>query len=206
MTKPSIAILGWGSLIWDTKHKGAAEFARWHGPWLDDGPMLSLEFSRISVKSRPGALTLVIDRAHGTVCRVKYCFSKRSKPEEVFEDLRTREDMPRREDGGVPRTIGRAFRGIGVPVCRDGDSLSEIQDWARRKEIDVVVWVDLSGNFENEKKVSYSVAAALEHLATIEDDVLSATREYVNRAPACVQTEFRRAFEASAYARKPKCD
>jgi hypothetical protein len=55
---PQIAMLGWGSLLWE----GGADFDRWRNEWRFDGPTLSLEFSRIS-SSRLGALTLVVD--HG---------------------------------------------------------------------------------------------------------------------------------------------
>lgn len=53
---PKIAILGWGSLIWDER----PEFDSHHEEWTSGGPVLQLEFSRIS-ESRKGALTLVID-------------------------------------------------------------------------------------------------------------------------------------------------
>jgi len=41
-----IAILGSGSLPWE----GGLDFDRWHGPWEYDGPILKLEFSRVSEK------------------------------------------------------------------------------------------------------------------------------------------------------------
>jgi hypothetical protein len=129
---------------------------------------------------------------------VKYCFSTRTNPNEAFEDLRRRESIPRNKDGDIPPSIGRAFRN-SVPVARDEACLAEIQNWARRKDVDAVAWTDLASNFEKVKEVPYSVGAALDHLGTVKADVLSVIREYVNRAPACVQTEFRRAFEASAY-------
>jgi hypothetical protein len=52
---PKIAILGWGSLLWE----GGAEFDRWHDEWRLDGPVLRLELSRVSSR-RLDALTLVI--------------------------------------------------------------------------------------------------------------------------------------------------
>src|SRR5256885_15588809 len=59
--QPKIAILGWGSLLWE----GGADFDRHHEDWQFDGPTLRLEFSRMS-PSRLGALTLVIDPLHGS--------------------------------------------------------------------------------------------------------------------------------------------
>ena len=55
-----IAILGWGSLLWDRQ----AEFDKHHDDWQFDGPSLQLEFSRVS-ESRKDALTLVVDTNHG---------------------------------------------------------------------------------------------------------------------------------------------
>jgi hypothetical protein len=52
MTK--IAILGWGSLLWD---KSKREFDDQHDGWRFDGPVLKIEFSRIS-SSHDNALTL----------------------------------------------------------------------------------------------------------------------------------------------------
>jgi len=61
-TQMKIAILGWGSLLWEP----SAEFEKWiELPWKNDGPKLKIEFSRIS-GSRKGALTLVIDEVNGT--------------------------------------------------------------------------------------------------------------------------------------------
>jgi len=54
---PKIAILGWGSLLWDASD---AEFDSLHDEWKTDGPVLKLEFSRKSA-SRLNALTLVIE-------------------------------------------------------------------------------------------------------------------------------------------------
>lgn len=95
-----IAILGWGSLLWD-KHE---TFDQWHDTWRYDGPSLKIEFSRIS-KSRLGALTLVIDPAHGTSIPVAWCLSKRDDPKDAVCDLFCRERMKK-------DYIGRVFSGI----------------------------------------------------------------------------------------------
>ncbi|MER8652067.1 hypothetical protein [Mesorhizobium sp. M0586] len=84
--EPKIAILGWGSLIWD-KH---LEFDAHHDGWLPGGPVLQLEFSRIS-ESRKGALTLVVDNEHGTACETSYAVSSRKNPDDAVADLRCRE-------------------------------------------------------------------------------------------------------------------
>src|SRR5690348_12261181 len=84
---PKIAILAWGSLIWDD---GWPQFDKQRGEWLKDGPVLPLEFSRISA-SRDKALTLVIDPDNGSDCKVMYAISKRKNPDDAIADLRDRE-------------------------------------------------------------------------------------------------------------------
>ena len=81
-----IAILGWGSLLWE----GGPEFDRWHAPWEYDGPVLKLEFSRVSEK-RLKAMTLVIDAEHGVEIAVAWCVSKRTALADATRDLRVRE-------------------------------------------------------------------------------------------------------------------
>src|SRR3989304_5213294 len=71
-----IAILAWGSLLWD--EEGNREFDKWRGDWEFDGPSLRIEFSRIS-KSRKDALTLVIDPENGVPTIVAWCPRKRKK-------------------------------------------------------------------------------------------------------------------------------
>jgi hypothetical protein len=63
-----IAILGWGSLLWDKR----PNFDEQHDDWQFDGPALPPEFSRVS-SSRSGVLTLVIGAVPGTVlpCRIR---------------------------------------------------------------------------------------------------------------------------------------
>lgn len=46
--KVKIALLGWGSLLWDKR----PEFDEYHEPWQFDGPELPLEFSRFYLAQR----------------------------------------------------------------------------------------------------------------------------------------------------------
>ena len=81
-----IAILGWGSLLWDKR----PEFDERNKDWEYDGPSLKLEFSRVS-QTRNDALTLVLDLNNGESCQVAYAFSKRKKPNDAICDLQCRE-------------------------------------------------------------------------------------------------------------------
>ena len=124
-----IAVLGWGSLLWD----GGSEFDAWHGPWLYDGPRLSIEFSRVS-KSRHGALTLVIDPTNGVPTTVAHCLSRCSSIAEAIEVLRKREETSALDIGFVRRN--------GEARFRDREVRDEILSWTADRDMDGVVWRD----------------------------------------------------------------
>jgi len=176
-----IAILGWGSLLWD----GGPEFDRWHGPWQYDGPALKLEFSRVS-ESRLGALTLVIDHEHGTPATVAWCLSKRAGLEDAVCDLRSRE-------GTTLGNIGRAT------ITREAASLNcdpeNLIVWAQAKNLDGVIWSALKSNFQEETKQPFSVDAVVAHLKSLTPEGKVKAAEYVWRAPDFVRTRVRAALQ-----------
>ena len=77
-----IAILGWGSLIWD---KGELPVK---GEWRQGGPSLPIEFSRVSSDCR---LTLVIDHKNGEPVTTWFAQSNRNDLDDAICDLRERE-------------------------------------------------------------------------------------------------------------------
>jgi hypothetical protein len=181
-----IALLGWGSLLWDRR----ADFDALHGPWLFDGPELRIEFSRIS-DSRHGVLTLVIDPENGTSSTVAYCLSHRTDLADAIEDLRGRE-------GTTARSIG-FLRRAGDARSRDQASLAAIRAWARERELDGVVWTDLSANFQEKLGRPFSVAEAIAHLQSLDPPTRTSALEYINRAPAFVNTPLYNAIAAARF-------
>jgi hypothetical protein len=178
-----IAILGWGSLLWE----GGAEFDKWHDPWEYDGPTLKLEFSRIS-DSRLGALTLVIDEDHGTPTCVAYCLSKRANLDDAVCDLRSREDT-------TAEKIGRLVVTPKVAVSTESEPESRILAWARQKRIDRVVWTALKTNFEEKTRKQFSVAAVVAYVKALDPGGKTKAAEYVWRAPTFVKTGVRSALQ-----------
>jgi hypothetical protein len=180
------AILGWGSLLWDKR----PEFDQCHGPWNCDGPVLPLEFSRIS-ESRLRALTLVIDPAVGRPTPVYWCLSCRETSEASIEDLRRRE-------GASTRFIGHAKVGAQVGGAEDATTKSIIE-WARGKGLDAVVWTTLHSNFAELTGRSFSVQDALLHLKSLPTDGRAKAAEYIRNAPKSVQTPLRSAAQREAW-------
>lgn len=174
---PRIALLGWGSLIWDTR----PEFDEHRGEWLLDGPVLPLEFSRVS-ESRKGALTLVIDSINGSACTVSYSMSTRRTPLDAIADLRSRE-------GTVMRRMG-FWLADGSLICEP--EISEaIVSWAMEKSFDAVVWTGLPSNFREQTKRDFSVDAAVEHLQNLTPEGKAMAATYLWRAPDFVRTPLR---------------
>ena len=180
-----IAILGWGSLLWEER----PEFDETHDDWQLDGPILPLEFSRVS-ETRKRALTLVIDSENGTDCRVAYAMSKRRCPEDAIADLRCRE-------GTVLKRIGFWFV--------DGSSRCEpevpdaIVSWAKEKTLDVVIWTGLPSNFRKKVNKDFSVKAAIEHLQGLPPKGKVNAATYVWRAPSFIRTKLRVAVETEPW-------
>lgn len=180
--KMKIAILGWGSLLWEP----GEFFNEWiELPWNLDGPELKIEFSRISNK-RDGALTLVIDEANGTPTAVAWCLSKRKLLEDTVADLRCREET-------TMANIGRIILADNAEATASPDK--EIIAWAKAKKIDAVVWTALESNFAKEKGTPFTVDAAVAHLKGLYATGKKRAAEYVREAPDFVQTKLRTALK-----------
>jgi hypothetical protein len=183
---PGIAILGWGSLLWE----GGSDFDRRHDDWQYDGPSLEIEFSRIS-GTREGALTLVIDSEFGCPMTVAWCLSKRQRVNETMEDLRLREGTSLEHIGDL----------IVSQHCRGHRSVAEfsIVTWAREKGLDAVIWTALERNFENRIKVPFSVDSAVSYIKGLGASPRAKAIEYVLRAPNFVQTPVRSALQRESW-------
>lgn len=188
-----IAILGWGSLLWD-KNKAQRGFDKYHGPWKFDGPVLKLEFSRKSAR-RLDALTLVIDPVRGEACKVAYALSKRRTVEKALADLQKREETR-------PKNIGCVFANGSRRQGRDADSVDVIFRWAKETAVDVVLWTDLPGNFDHVSKNEF-VNAAVDHVQRLPAEAKAMASEYVWRAPEFIVTPLRTALQSEPWFEKP---
>ena len=184
-----IAFLGWGSLLWDVR----PEFASTHGPWHPDGPTLPIEFSRISV-SRGRALTLVIDHDCGSDCVVAFAFSSRESSDDAVADLRCRE-------GTTLGNIGYCFSNELRHRSSSDQTLGVVRQWATTKQIDLVVWTDLTSNFASKStgKAPFSVPNAISHLQLLPIEARAGAAEYIWRAPSFVDTPLRRAVQIAPW-------
>jgi len=184
-----IAILGWGSLLWE----GGSDFDRWHDDWRYDGPSLKIEFSRVS-SSRLGALTLVVDLQDGSATTVAWCLSRRNSPDDAVADLRCRE-------GCSVRHIARLDVSKSSDKVEQPDGSTDIRSWAQGRELDVIIWTALPSNFECKVKTPFSVRDALVYLKMLSPQAKVKAAEYLWRAPEFVRTPLRTAIEKEPWFR-----
>ena len=172
-----IAILGWGSLIWDPR-----DLPR-EGPWERPGPWVPLEFSRVSLDCR---LTLVIDRASGDDCETCYAVSPRADLDAAVEDLTMREETNRSKIGFVD------LESHGTLGCEQ--TAQVIRAWAREHHFEGVVWTGLQPNFEERTGTPFSVDAAITYLEALPSPARACAFEYIDNAPTQISTPLRRAL------------
>lgn len=89
-----IAVIGWGSLIWDLRDLDI------EGEWNTDGPLLPIEFARVSGGNR---LTLVlVDNV--PLQPALWAITRKASLAEAVTDLATREGTPASNIGCWPCT------------------------------------------------------------------------------------------------------
>jgi hypothetical protein len=175
-----IAVLAWGSLVWDQRDlKIAAKFD-------PTGPRLPIEFCRVSADGR---LTLVIDEPNGAECISYQARSFFNNLEAAAANLAEREGMSSTANVGFIDMVAEKTSAISLE--RHPKSVSTIRAWAVSNEFDAVIWTALGMKFKDATGVMFSVVAALSYLEALEGVRFSRALEYIRRAPPEVQTPVR---------------
>jgi hypothetical protein len=187
-----IAVLGWGSLLWDPQQLKLAT------PFERTGPSLPIEFCRVSKNRR---LTLVIDETYGTLCETYVAASACDTLDEAIENLRLREAMPSTADVGFFAAATQAGAESRSPQAakRHPHAIETIVDWALHAGCDAVIWTALEGQFESQTGEPFSVTAAmrfLEDLKQNDPEAFTRALDYIRRAPPATQTPVRDAVAA----------
>jgi|GEM_PF-173074 len=174
-----IAILGWGSLVWDPRELQV------RGRWNDDGPLLPIEFARISSHGR---LTLVL---HSGVDNVRTLWAYSG-----YEDLNPARENLREREGTSLERIGCVSVADNQSHCHTVPEVCDIiRQWAEEKGLEAVVWTDLSSNFEDKTGMPLNEDNAVAYLRSLGGESLEKAEEYVRRAPSQVKTKIRERIE-----------
>ncbi len=175
----NIAILGWGSLIWDPRELPH------YGPWKMGGPTLPIEFSRVSRDCR---LTLVLDHT-GSQVPTRFALSPRADICDAVDDLRKREGTFRKHIGYLVAATGaNSIRKFEEQV----DVREVIKQWCASQKIDACVWTALPFNFEEELGVKFSPDNAVAYLEMLGKTARNSALKYFRNAPVEVDTPVRR--------------
>jgi hypothetical protein len=166
-----IAVLGWGSLLWN---QGVLQLSsRWHA----DGPSLPLEFARVS---SDGRLTLVLHDL-SPAQQTYWAQSNLATLPEARANLQARERSPNinpihglSRDGRVFGAVPEQMRAI-------------IAEWlAEHNELDGAVWTGLAAQWTGD--AAFGVDAAVAYLRGLEGDI--------RKAPPQIQTPVRARIRA----------
>ena len=176
----NIAVLGWGSLIWDCGDLCI------DGEWHDDGPELPIEFARISSCKR---LTLVLHKGAENV-QTLWVNSGLDNLEDAIHNLKERERTSANKIGCIDLN-SRCCRCNVIPEIAD-----RIRDWAREKNLDAVIWTDLATNFREERNADFTEENVIAYLECLKDQGNEkSAEEYIRKAPCQIRTRMRQEIE-----------
>lgn len=177
-----IAILGWGSLIWQPKD---LKFDTNIG-WKENGPVLPIEFARIS---KDGRLTLVIT-PNGTDVPTLYSVSSFDNLDLAVLNLTVREGSGRMSIGSYNKSKDEFF-----PI--DFSFKENIKKWISSTDFDAVIWTDLPENWEirNEEKVVIKTIDPndrINYLQNLKGSESALAEEYIRNTPKQIATTYRK--------------
>lgn len=175
-----IAILGWGSLIWDKRTLRIA------GDWQTGGPILPIEFSRISSDRR---LTLVIDPQNGVPVPSLFARSEFANLNDAIANLRERENTSSEKIGYV-NLVNHTERDYAR--THHSAACDAIKLWARAHDWQAVIWTALISNFAAKQNTPFAVAAAVDYIAGLSGPGKATALEYIQRAREEIDTPVRR--------------
>ena len=188
-----IAIITWGALAWDPgdlplvaedpEHPEAA--------WQAGGPELPIEFSRVAVDCR---LLPVIDPEHGKPLPTLWAKSRRNDLDAAIGDLM------KAEGATNPKRIG--FVDLREDKHRTRiwpEMAGPVGEWAKAHNFDAVIWTELPANFRDHTGREFSVDTAVKYLGELPKVLVSQAREYVDRAPAQIETPLRAKLRAEGW-------
>lgn len=147
-----IAYLAWGSLLWDYSE------LRLKKGWESSNLQLPLNFSRISDKGK-GRLTLVIDNQTGKLNNVHIAKTKFSNLNSAINAIKIREKTKKNSIGYV-NLKDNSSRTVNL----NSNQLDEIISLAKERNLDAIIWTDISPNFEEITGEKINVSNALKYI------------------------------------------
>jgi len=186
LNEMNIAVIGWGSLIWCP---GSLLIK---SRWRSDGPMLPIEFARIS---GDGRLTLVVHSGAQDV-QTYWALSALDSLGEARDNLRKRE-------GAAKSSIGFVRANDDNPTPFPGTD--ELRKWlGDRHDLDGAIWTALDSNWRERRGRDFTAGDAIDHLSELERQrdeaslIYNKACEYIRNAPGAIRTEVRAILDGKA--------
>ncbi|MGI9464830.1 MAG: hypothetical protein ACR2OM_12860 [Aestuariivirgaceae bacterium] len=183
----NIAIIGYGSLIWDLDDLEPKVDGNWQ---RGAGPAMPVEFARVSPKRKQG-LVLVIHADVPAPSATSYLMSNRKDVQHAVTDLAERERTQLDHIGYVVRS--------GQGYSRQAGIIETVAEWLTGTDLDAAVWTDLDGNFDESTGEAFSHQAGLAHLRQLSGASLYEAWRYITYAPEETDTPFRRFLAADGW-------
>ncbi|MET3020781.1 hypothetical protein [Flavobacterium hydatis] len=165
-----IAIIAWGSLIWNPETlKYDKEFG-----WSGSGPFLPVEFARIS---KNGRLTLVITE-NGTLVQTFYAISNYADLNSAVGNLKYRE-------GTTSKNIGYFNKRSNTFYPTDFQYVENISQWVANLDVDAVIWTNLPENWQDvtDDRIRY--------LNKLTDEKKDSAKTYIAKTPKQIATRLK---------------
>lgn len=176
-----IAILVWGSLFWDPRNLEKTD------EWFYDGPVLPIEFARISGGNR---LTLVIKPNFDSVTTL-YAVSSNDDFTTARKNLQSREDTPNIDNIGFIN-----FENNTQHVRPSNAFVIEIlRQWNEAKEFDAIIWSDFSPRFTDAIHQPFTLPNVITFLNDLPDAEKVEALKYIRNTPQQITTRFRNSIE-----------
>jgi hypothetical protein len=172
------AILGWGSLIWQPQElKFDANIG-----WKENGPVLPIEFARIS---KDGRLTLVIT-PNGTEVTTLYSVSSFDSLDLAVLNLKKRE-------GTVEENIGSYNKSKDEFFPKDFSFKENIKKWIQTTDFDSVIWTNLPEKWilNDENKTKIDPKDRINYLQNLKGPESALAEEYIRNTPKQIATTYR---------------
>lgn len=175
----NIAVIGWGSLLWNSGKSNRRLRRRPGVKWKRQGPALPVEFADIS---NDGRLTLVL---HNGVALIDTYWV-----EHEYQNLyAARKNLARRE-----ATHLNNIQFVSLETAQPSDEIcATVQKWLRSTTCEAAIWGNIHSRFSNRfGGRPFSASSAVEYLQTLSGAKLHLALEYIGNAPPQTETEVRR--------------
>jgi hypothetical protein len=169
-----IAVIGWGSLIWDQRDLEI------EGNWHTDGPMLPVEFVRVSSRDR---LTLVLVK-NVPIQPTLWALSHKNSLSRAIKNLADREGTNESNIGHWPC--------IGIGDDFEKRVVSVVAEWAQERLLGGAIWTALGPKKPNKENGLATDQQLIEYLrGLVRHNRASAAKEYVEKTPCQIKTPLR---------------